>query len=285
MDFLKDIYDDNSENRVTLLESLSCDPEFHALPYRKIKLDDIFQDSKIELDPREWPSCLQQNGILSPISIPEPGIARFITTVDDSSVTIPPTLSPSIESSHSAGLPKVGLKPASQSKTMSWAERTKAAIANTAADLKHALPAVSSSEPKVQRNRNGQRVDPEPPRPYNKEEIKRVKALRMCNVHYLRGDCYRINCSHSHTLKPSKVQLEVLALIARSIVPCLNGSACDDPKCIYGHRCAAPVRKVVRTFGDGVNDGGKNCIFGRGCVFPPELHGLDSKVQNSASRI
>lgn len=129
-------------------------------------------------------------------------------------------------------------------------------------------PSTSTSKPTmptVPRNRKGQRVDPQIP--YNKDEVNRVKKLKMCNVHFLRGECpYGDECTHIHKYKPTKQELEVLRLVAR-MAPCMHGSECEDAKCIYGHRCPAPEGRR-----------GENCIFGDGCRFPLELHGLDTNV-------
>lgn len=90
---------------------------------------------------------------------------------------------------------------------------------------------VSSTE--IPRNRMGQRIDP--PTVYDKEEVDRVRKMKLCNVHFLRGDCGYDPCTHSHSKKLSKTEMAALKTVAR-MVPCRQGSACDDPKCMYGHR-------------------------------------------------
>ncbi|KAI9827352.1 MAG: hypothetical protein M1819_006995 [Sarea resinae] len=116
----------------------------------------------------------------------------------------------------------------------------------------------------VPRNKYGERVDPEPK--YDRNDVKRIKSLKLCNVHHLRGDCpYGDECSHDHTYKLTKSELETLKYIAR-LAPCRYGKECDDPECIYGHRC--PLGKP----------GSRDCIFGDKCRFPEELHGVDTNV-------
>ena len=117
----------------------------------------------------------------------------------------------------------------------------------------------TSSEVEVPRNRYGYRVDPEIK--FDKVEVYRIKKLKLCNVHYLRGDCYYDNCTHDHDYKPTKAELHTLRCIAR-MVPCRMGGECDDVKCIYGHRCLA----------------GSPCVFGDKCKFSEDMHNVDTRV-------
>ena len=122
----------------------------------------------------------------------------------------------------------------------------------------------------ISRNRAGQRVDPQT-RDYDKAEVDRVKKIKMCNVHFLRRECpYGSGCAHLHRYDPTPSELATLRLVAR-MAPCQNGSACQDIKCIYGHRCPAPRPKHGSAKP-------KTCIFGESCKFPPELHDLDCNI-------
>ncbi|KAI9655922.1 MAG: hypothetical protein M1831_004767 [Alyxoria varia] len=115
----------------------------------------------------------------------------------------------------------------------------------------------------VPRNRRGQRIDPVIK--HDKEEVDRVKRLKLCNVHFLRRQCpYGDGCSHDHKYRPTLNELKTLSLVAR-MAPCVRGSECEDPKCLYGHHCMAPEGR----------EKGKLCIFGDGCKFPRDLHGID----------
>lgn len=94
-------------------------------------------------------------------------------------------------------------------------------------------PAGASSA-NIPRNKFGQRVDPV--MKYDMNEVKRVQKIHMCNVHFLRRDCpYGDDCTHDHYYKPNKNELDTLKFVARQTA-CKFGSACDDIKCIYGHR-------------------------------------------------
>ncbi|KAI9671490.1 MAG: hypothetical protein M1817_003541 [Caeruleum heppii] len=123
-----------------------------------------------------------------------------------------------------------------------------------------------TKEPVVQRNRLGQRIDPV--QPYDRLDLKRVKAIKMCNTHYLRGDCqYGDACPHDHGYKPTAAEMACLVFIAR-MAPCRAGVWCDDPWCIYGHRCLA-------TSGAGK---GLECFWGDKCRFAEEMHIRDTEV-------
>lgn len=113
----------------------------------------------------------------------------------------------------------------------------------------------------ILRNRKGQRIDPAIP--CTRDETQRVKNMKLCNVHFLRNDCpHGKNCTHIHAAKPTNAELQILRHVAR-YAPCLNGSACDEVKCIYGHVCPAA---------EGRHD---KCAYGASCRFPEELHGID----------
>ena len=67
-------------------------------------------------------------------------------------------------------------------------------------------------------------------------EFKRVQKIKMCNVHFIRRDCpFGDDCTHIHSYKPTKNELDILKQVARS-TPCRFGTECDEIKCIYGHR-------------------------------------------------
>jgi hypothetical protein len=126
-------------------------------------------------------------------------------------------------------------------------------------------PNLTRDEDGILWSQAGHRVD-SPVKGYNKDELNRIKKMKLCNVHHLRPPCpYGATCGHKHDFQPLKSELATLRLVAR-MAPCMNGSQCDDRDCIYGHTCPAPDRK------DGRLDDGKPCIFGRECRFTREMH-------------
>lgn len=127
--------------------------------------------------------------------------------------------------------------------------------------------APSSSPPKtVERNKYGQRVDRFDFKSIPRDELNRLKKLKLCNYHFLLGECpNEENCYHDHDRKLTKQELHVLSAIAR-MTPCRFGLECDDPECIYGHRCPQS------------EPGKKTCFRGDSCRFEPAAHGIDTNI-------
>jgi hypothetical protein len=122
-------------------------------------------------------------------------------------------------------------------------------------------------------SKNGTRIDP-CPKWYNKEEVERVKKLKLCNIFHLRPPCHSDKkCVHNHTYKPTQSELDTLALVAR-MSPCQNGPMCEDNPCIYGHNCPAPRQANLNKLKGGPKaiEEGKLCIFGVECFFNGDMH-------------
>jgi hypothetical protein len=256
--------------KVTLLEGVPFEKELVALPYKTKKFPTLFRETKIFLNggantstamknydpfiglPYRFPAARSPSGNCL---MDSPALPKLATN-------LPRTPSSSTLASDGIGMPAI--KPAG-----SWASKA-AAPAPPVSDSPTYLPA--NRDEVIARNRAGQRVDPQC-RDYNKDEVDRVKKIKMCNVHFLRQECpYNTGCSHSHNYKPTDSEIATLRLVAR-MAPCMHGSACQDIKCIYGHRCAAPPSKVKN-----LPKNTKNCIFGPSCKFPEELHDIDCNV-------
>ena len=118
----------------------------------------------------------------------------------------------------------------------------------------------------VDRNRAGHRVDRTDTAIPN-YEIQRVKKLKLCNVYYLQSvkDCAASHCSHRHDYPISNYERKILREVAR-MTPCYYKFDCDDPECIYGHRC--PQSKP----------GEHSCYYGEDCRFYGWGHGIDTRV-------
>lgn len=119
--------------------------------------------------------------------------------------------------------------------------------------------------PVVQRNKHGQRVDNVDFKNLPKLEIHRLKQMKLCNSHYLLGECNNPACVHVHDKKIASFERRLLHLIAR-MTPCRYGPTCDDATCIYGHRCPYST--------PGVED----CRWKNECRFPKSAHGVDLTV-------
>ncbi|KAF2434040.1 hypothetical protein EJ08DRAFT_21593 [Tothia fuscella] len=268
----KYMYDNEARGKITLLEGVPFEKELEALmatsPFQRAKFGNLFREKKIVLGQTQLPSWTALNETT----------LRSVNGGGNGNGT-----------SMSSPLTRV------QSPADSLSSRTNSVVINSYASraakapetpetppsstrMKPASPAISSakatSSTTVPRNRKGQRVDADIPK-YDKPEVDRVKKMKMCNVHYLRNECpYGDKCTHKHDYKPNKYDIEWLKVVAR-MAACRFGAACDDAKCIYGHRCQAPERMDKSKF---TKDGGKTCIFGTECVFPPEMHNMDCVV-------
>lgn len=117
------------------------------------------------------------------------------------------------------------------------------------------------STPPVYRNKQNERVDA--PLRYSQEEFMNLKGRKLCNNYHLLGKCGAFDsfreCHHEHGKPLSESQKAALRALARQ-APCQAGLDCDDPRCIWGHRCLR-----------------MNCIR-EICWFSPEMHNVDTKV-------
>jgi hypothetical protein len=250
-----------SLDHIKLLQGIPWHPEILGTLFGKVRYGSLF---RTELSLQSY----------SPISQP-PGLSSRKTSCAsavDSGVHTPavPPGTPAL-----VGTSKI-----------SWAAKAKAAIhipeplspaSRPMTPLRRAggknatLPAAcAEDENGIVRNKKGQRVDP-PIKAYNRDEVTRIKKMKLCNVHYLRPACpYSEACGHEHKYTLLKGELDTLKLVAR-MSPCLYGSECDDPGCIYGHRCPAPERMDGAMPRDARAEG-KTCVFGMLCRFPGEMH-------------
>ena len=118
----------------------------------------------------------------------------------------------------------------------------------------------------VERNKYGQRVDRLDFKSIPRDDLNRLKKLKLCNYHFLLGECpNEESCFHDHDRKLTRQELHILSAIAR-MTPCRFGLECDDPECIYGHRCPQS------------EPGKKTCFRGETCRFEPVAHGIDTNI-------
>jgi hypothetical protein len=250
-------------DHITLLEGVPFERELALLKsaFRTTKFDPIFRDTKL---------AINYNGHNGWASKPVPALqnSKPLQTV---TAALPPigsglSRAPSNETSNTSlnGTPN-----------LTWASMTAAPFVPTASvHLNKGSNAVKSpsgspvvpSTPGVDRNRLGQRVD-KMDDTIPREDIQRVKKLKLCNVFFLQGAsaCNRSTCNHDHDYKLSRNDKKVLEQVAR-MTPCYYQTECDDPKCIYGHRC--PQSKP----------GEKECWYKEDCRFWGWGHGIDPKV-------
>ncbi|KAJ6099177.1 hypothetical protein N7467_000712 [Penicillium canescens] len=245
--FLEDVLvDGDFTGRVSLLEGLPFDKEFDTLKstYRTTKFPDVFRSSKIAPTwTAPWKNSLPSRGLLTPsptqqFQTPAP-LSRTSTSTSMSGLGVP----------------------------LSTAVANKLSPSETP-DFQVVRPKVpSSTSPKaVERNKYGQRVDRLDFKSIPRDDLNRLKKLKLCNYHFLLGECpNEENCYHDHDRKLSRQELHILSAIAR-MTPCRFGLDCDDVECIYGHRCPQS------------EPGKKTCFRGETCRFDPVAHGIDTNI-------
>ncbi|KAL4878870.1 hypothetical protein BJY04DRAFT_194781 [Aspergillus karnatakaensis] len=233
--------------RVSLIEGISFGKDLGSLKphYRCTKFPSLFRDTKINPVWTPWKAAVatKPRSLLTPS--PNPHISPKPHLV------APLSRTPSNITTASNSAP-VSLTPASSHTSDEF-------------QLVRSKPA-SSSRPKiVERNKYGQRVDRLDVQSIAREEVNRIKKLKLCNYYFLQGECPNEHCHHDHDRKLTKSELLTLTAVAR-MTPCRYGLECDDPECMYGHRCPQS------------EPGRKDCYWGSSCRFNTAAHGIDTNI-------
>ncbi|EAU37295.1 predicted protein [Aspergillus terreus NIH2624] len=226
--------------RVSLIEGLPFGSELEAIKpsYRITKFSDLFRDSKITVW-APWKAAVASK-------------PRSHLTPSPSQPAAVPMTRTSTSTSNGKQRPRIDrARPYPQAWANSrWCDRN---------HRLHSLPKI------VERNRYGQRVDRLDFKAIPRDEITRLKKLKLCNFYFLQGECPNDNCHHDHSRKLTKSEHLVLTAIAR-MTPCRYGLDCDDPECMYGHRCPQS------------EPGKKDCFWGDNCRFDVSAHGIDTNI-------
>lgn len=246
---LEDIADSSILNRITLLEGVPFERELAQLKsrYQTTRFQGLFRTSKINIHQSTYshsPKPKTANSLLSGTGYVPLSVAQYQSPYQPTIIGRADSASPSNRTTLNPTAP-------------TWASAAMAAPPYIASPPP--TPPVNTTKT-VPRNRYGQRIDPITTCDPN--EVKRIKTLKMCNVHYLRNDCPYDPCTHDHYYKPTKNELVTLRHVSR-MTPCKFGSDCDDLKCIYGHVC--PNSEI----------GKKSCRWGENCRFEREQHGIE----------
>ncbi|OJJ37532.1 hypothetical protein ASPWEDRAFT_39231 [Aspergillus wentii DTO 134E9] len=226
--------------RVSLIEGIPFekDLEFLKSSYRVTKFPKIFRNTKIAPLWAPWKAAVttKPRDLLTPSPNQHVASLSRTSTNTTSTTSSVPLSSTSPNASNSGDFQVV---------------RSKTSIA---------------APPKtVERNRYGQRVDRLDFRSIPRDELNRIKKLKLCNFYFLQGECPNDNCHHDHSRKLSKSEYHILTAIAR-MTPCRFGLDCDDPECMYGHRCPQS------------EPGKKDCYWGSNCRFDTVAHGIDTNI-------
>ncbi|KAI9373674.1 hypothetical protein BJX61DRAFT_532987 [Aspergillus egyptiacus] len=224
--------------RISLIEGIPFGTNLEPLKarFRLTSFPGIFRDSKINPVWAPWKAAVatKPRAVLTPS--PSPHVATLTRTpsnITTASNSAPVSSTPA--SSHgSDDFQLVRSKPGSRLKT-------------------------------VERNKYGQRVDRLDIQSIPREEVNRIKKLKLCNYYFLQGECPNENCHHDHDRKLTKNELLTLTAVAR-MTPCRYGLECDDPDCMYGHRCPQS------------EPGRKDCYWGSNCRFSTAAHGIDTTI-------
>ncbi|GKZ30190.1 hypothetical protein AbraIFM66950_008139 [Aspergillus brasiliensis] len=236
MDIMEDI---DLVGRVTLIEGVTFEKDLAKIKaaYRVSQFPEILRDTRITPVWAPWKAAVASKPLPTLTPSPKPGAVPLSRT------------STSTSTNASTSLSSTSARPSSPGEFQ-------------VVPSKSAAPA----RPKVvERNKYGQRVDRVDFKSIPREEMNRLKKLKLCNLHYLLGECTVDNCQHDHSRKLTKSELQILTAIAR-MTPCRYGLECDDPECTYGHRCPH------------AEPGKKDCYWGSNCRFDPAAHGIDTNI-------
>ncbi|KAH1449314.1 hypothetical protein KXW28_005296 [Aspergillus fumigatus] len=231
---------DKIEGRVTLIEGVPLRGDMKAMKpsYRVAKFTHIFRETNIVSA-----SASQETNARSSLT---PSPVQHATSLSKTSANTTMTSnSPALSTSSRKMLKSEEFQPVVRS------IRSKAS---------------SSSPPKiVERNKYGQRVDRFDIKTISKDDLARMKKLKLCNYFYLKGECPIEDCRHDHSRKLTKSEYHTLMVVAR-MTPCRYKFECDDPDCMYGHRCPHS------------EPGKRECVWGSTCRFDAAAHGVDTII-------
>lgn len=269
--------------RATLLEGTPFEKELAVLPFRTKKFPGIFRDTKINVavdlltgQNVSYRPRMDSHGLSATSEAFTPRTNSPYTPVFSPGGGIPQldgqTLAHRLPHLRTNSLTSSGNS--SESGVNSWATVAKSSSSLPFTNL---IRKEASFEPPkaVLRNLKGHRVDET--LDYDRDEVQRLKKLKMCNQHYIGNGCCHYNankankCPHRHDVKLTQQERYWLRVVARE-TPCKKGFECDDVKCIYGHRCPFPLATEGTMRGSGM------CLNGENCRFSQHMHGVDTKI-------
>ncbi len=108
------------------------------------------------------------------------------------------------------------------------------------------------------RNAEGQRIDPH--LKASSATVNAIKPRKLCNNYHLRDFCTNPYCTYEHGNPLSPAESDALRFLARQ-VPCAESTYCEDPLCLFGHRCINGVKCNKYS-----------------CRFSDDMHGVDDKI-------
>jgi len=248
---LEDVADRKNVDRITLLEGVPFERELAALQakYRSTHFKGLFRTTKINIYQQQYTQPLAAHASAptpayqSPYQAPQAAYAATPQASNPSYYQSAPTPQPTQvqapppqQTAQRPPSATINGTPKMNPNANSWVSAALSAPTHPASPPP--TPQASPAAPSINRNKFGQRIDPSSS--YDKDAYKRMRALKLCNVHFLRNDCpYGDSCTHEHKYKLSKNECVTLKALTRN-TPCKFGAFCDDPICIYGHRFGGP---------------------------------------------
>jgi hypothetical protein len=254
--------DDETADRLVLLEGVPFVPELAELQssLRSVRFDGVFRSTKLTL-PRMPTAPLPVLAKVEPTKPSTNTSAASTPQMNWATVTAQAHSSAMNATNGSSPVPAT-VKAANQ-RSVSGSNGSAGSVSFE--PVKKSSSSSSSSSKTVSTNRLGQRIDRVDDSIPN-YEIQRVKKLKLCNTFYLQGQkCTSSHCNHTHDHAISNYERKVLREVAR-MTPCYYRTDCDDPDCIYGHRC--PQSKPDEP----------GCYYGENCRFFGWGHGIDTRV-------
>ncbi|KAH0346042.1 HIT-like protein, partial [Aureobasidium melanogenum] len=261
-----------TRSRITLLHGTPLDNHLISLRLAPTRMNAVFRDTGVDT-PKvkdQIPEFSTIPTLLRESISPAPSSSSPATSHSSFRATSTVVQHPAVRELHSRQV-SMSSNQSVESSAMpvtSWAMAAKKGAA-VKAPPQSSIKERELSIDGICRNRKGQRIDPPTPE-FKKDEVNRLKKLKLCNAHHLRHNCPYPDgkCEHDHLYKCNAKELETLKLVAR-MSACIHGSDCSDAGCIYGHRCPFPESRES-------GSKGKPCINGENCRFPPEMHKMDT---------
>jgi len=255
------VADSEIAEHLTLLEGVPFEKDIAAIEdqFKTIKFENLFRCSKlvpVNATPKPPPGLtLPALAKVESNKASTPNSAASTPQMNWATVTAQAHTNPANGITGSSGPPSVTSKSATS-------QRASTPTPLTPTDL----PRSKATTKVIERNRLGQRIDKTDTTIPN-YEIQRVKKLKLCNTYYLQTSqqCTSSHCTHRHDYPISNYERKVLREVAR-MTPCYYKTDCDDPDCIYGHRC--PQSKP--------NEQG--CYYGDDCRFYGWGHAIDTRI-------
>jgi hypothetical protein len=222
--------DERAISRITLLESTPAAPAYHSLNFKITRFPSVFRTEELQT---------------RPLAVKPNGMAPPTRTVSASPV----------QSSLSA-------------QAASWA-----GISSGAPGSPNVISIAPSATPKpkvrtILLNADSLRIDPPNPAISHKTKVdfnERIKNEgKMCNNHYIHGECSDPSCTYVHKARLSAVEVEALKGRART-GHCQYLGGCRNHWCVLSHHCP----------------NGKKCTKGANCHWYDDYGNLGHDVDTT----